>query len=403
MDEPHDRNVYILGAGFSADAGAPLIHNFLDRSLGFLLNPTTGLDEIERGQFEAVFKFRQEVAQAREKVVLDLDNIEQLFGLIEISERLRRSNDLRTSMQYLIVKTLQLATWGTRRSRIRFTATPGAEIFGRIGDGHPGFAREEGFKDTFSCDVYTFFASLVTGFVDSERERKGRRDSIITFNYDLVLEHALQRIGAVADYHLPGPMVKEPCRDTPRVTVLKLHGSANWAICTNCEGSVIVLDEKVTENPNALRETICPDCQKASYHPLLIPPSWDKSEYQRITSAIWRQAVAELEKATRIIVIGYSMPEVDAFFKYLMTLSLSRNHSLFKFIVVDLDRGMPLTDDEERTEPRRLLQRKYAELLDPLFYRRRFHIDLSGFSRFMSMSACGMLGRGDALTVTGLF
>jgi NAD-dependent SIR2 family protein deacetylase len=406
MDEPHDRNVYVLGAGFSADAGAPLIHNFLDRSLGFLLDPATGLDKVERSQFEAVFKFRQEVAQAREKVVLDLDDIEQLFGLIEISERLQRSNQLRTSMQYLIVKTLQLATRDTRRPSVRFGARPGAEILGRIADGHPAFRREDGFADIFSCDVYTFFASLVAGFVDSERDRGRRNDCIITFNYDLVLEHALQRVGAKAEYHLPESLCppKESFQDAVRVTVLKLHGSANWAICTNCEGSVAVLDEKVTENPNALRERVCPDCKTASYHPLLIPPSWDKSEYREITSAIWRRAVAELEKATRIVVIGYSMPEVDAFFKFLMTLALSRNHNLFKFVVVDLAREMPLpTGDEEPTEPRLSLQKKYAELLDPLFYRRRFNMDLRGFSQFISSGGCGMLGRGDALIMSGLY
>lgn len=404
MENAHDRNVYVLGAGFSADAGAPLINNFLDLSHRLLLDPATELDDTERKQFGDVFRFRQEVAQAREKVVLDLDDIEQLFGLIEISERVRSSSELRTSMQYLIVKTLQLATRGTQRPKIHFTAQPGAEVLNRIANGHPGFSRVTGgVGDLFSCDVYTFFAALVSGFLDSNRDHARRADSVITFNYDLVLEDALSRVGAVAEYGLTTPpdYPQRPREDTGGVTVLKLHGSANWAVCKKCEGSVVALDEKVTVNPSALRERLCPRCNTPSYHPLLIPPSWDKSEYRDVTSNIWRRAVAELESATRIVVIGYSMPEMDAFFRYLITLSPSRNQNLFQFVVVDLPSLGPSLGGVEGRGVGQSLQEKYAELLDPLFHRRRFRMELEGFSQFIASRACRTLGRGSGLFTTG--
>ena len=41
-----DRNVYILGAGASADAGAPLIKNFLDYSRELFVQPFSGLSNI---------------------------------------------------------------------------------------------------------------------------------------------------------------------------------------------------------------------------------------------------------------------------------------------------------------------------------------------------------------------
>lgn len=406
MEKAYDRNVYVLGAGFSADAGAPLINNFLDHSHRLLLDPATGLDDIERRQFQAVFDFRREVAQAREKVVLDLDDIEQLFGLIEISERLRPSNELRTSMQHLIVKTLQLTTGNFRKPRIRLSGRPGAEFLNRIANGHSGFTRESGGGDIFSCDVYTFFAGLATGFFDPESDRARRKDSVITFNYDLVLEKALARVGAIAEYDLPAHLdsSQRSREDTPRIPVLKLHGSANWAICTKCEDSVVVLDEKVAENPNALRQRECPRCKTSSYQPLLIPPSWDKSEYRDITSQIWGRAVSELEKATRIIVVGYSMPEADAFFRYLVTLSLSRNQHLFQFIVVDRQVPNQFSDSEEGQTTRRSVQEKYAGLLDPLFHRRRFRMELTGFSQFMARGVDRTLGRGSELsTVNGPF
>jgi hypothetical protein len=49
---------------------------------------------------------------------------------------------------------------------------------------------------------------------------------------------------------------------------------------------------------------------------LLVPPSRDKSEYSEIMRPVWKRAVDALETATHICVIGYSMPETDAFFKF---------------------------------------------------------------------------------------
>jgi len=116
-----DRNVFILGAGFSRDAGAPLIHDFLDRARGFYDDPEGGLDTHERAQFAEVFRFKREVAKAREKFRIDLDNIEELFGLVEMSQRLgSTSAETRDAMVYLIAKTLQLAISNpAQRSQVR--------------------------------------------------------------------------------------------------------------------------------------------------------------------------------------------------------------------------------------------------------------------------------------------
>jgi len=86
--EASNHNVFILGAGFSREAGAPLIHDFLDMSRELFDDPDSDLDKEERSQFREVFEFKNRVSQAREKFRIDLDNIEQLFGLVEMSHRL---------------------------------------------------------------------------------------------------------------------------------------------------------------------------------------------------------------------------------------------------------------------------------------------------------------------------
>src|SRR5580704_5619993 len=126
-ESTQDHNVYILGAGFSRDAGAPLIHDFLARARELFDDPDSDLDSQERGQFEQVFKFKREVAKAREKFRIDLDNIEQLFGLVEMSQRLGSEVPAtRDATVYLIAKTLQLALANhSRRPRVDMGLVPG--------------------------------------------------------------------------------------------------------------------------------------------------------------------------------------------------------------------------------------------------------------------------------------
>jgi hypothetical protein len=73
-----DRNVYILGAGFSRDAGLPLINDFMNK-----MRDASGWLR-EKGHFaeaeavETVFKFRLEAASAVERVPIYTENIESI-------------------------------------------------------------------------------------------------------------------------------------------------------------------------------------------------------------------------------------------------------------------------------------------------------------------------------------
>jgi hypothetical protein len=110
----------------------------------------------------------------------------------------------------------------------------------------------------------------------------------------------------------------------------------------------------------------------------------------------------ELSKATRICVIGYSMPETDTFFKYLLTMALSRNHQLYKLIVVDFsDKRSALGKAISNSESP--LYSRYESLLDPLFKSRRFRFFDDGLDRFLvSHISRAELGRGELLVPTSL-
>jgi hypothetical protein len=143
MDGVRDRNVYILGAGFSAAAGVPVVHDFIDRSRIYFDNPSSSLDEAEREHFKRFLDFKRKMSQAREKERIDLDNIEELFGLVEISQRLgHESVETRDSTVYVIAKTLELATRSQRVGEIAFQADK--EILAKMSQLPTGFAPADG-------------------------------------------------------------------------------------------------------------------------------------------------------------------------------------------------------------------------------------------------------------------
>src|SRR6266511_1177130 len=75
-----NHNVYILGAGFSVDAGLPLISNFLNRmrdSFDWLIEQDW---QSERNAVERVFDFRLQAAGAVYTKMIDVENIEFFFS-----------------------------------------------------------------------------------------------------------------------------------------------------------------------------------------------------------------------------------------------------------------------------------------------------------------------------------
>jgi len=315
--EIRDRNVFILGAGFSVAAGAPLINNFLDLSRELYDNPTSGLDDGERELFGRVFEFKQAMSRAREKMKIDLDNIENLFGLVEMQQRLKHAApETRNATVYLIAKTIQLAL-EQRGGRGRI----GWQINSKFGDtsSFPNNIETDTTNSRYFAHIYDFFAGLIAGCYDAPDRRTWRHNTVITFNYDLVLEDALWRVGFRPEYHLENAEWVDH-GDARAIPVLKLHGSTNWQVCSGCK-HIVISRSKVTGLPLDYRPRSCHKCENGHFQLLLVPPSWDKTEHQGLMRPVWEAASEALNKATRICIIGYSMPEADAFFKYLEPIS----------------------------------------------------------------------------------
>jgi NAD-dependent SIR2 family protein deacetylase len=342
----YDKNVYILGAGASADAGAPLMWNFLRKARELLDNPKSGLSQDARERFQRVFEYRASLYPALRKIKIDLDNIEELFGLVDMAKQFgdEEADAMRKDLIYLIACTLE--------KLILLEYSKGVI--------HPS-------------DTYSRFAKML-----SETWKKwwtssdvAKRDSIITFNYDVALDHALSFHELGYTYGLPSSKSHLDMH-----LLLKLHGSLNWGICEQCgniqevglipPGYIDKLrliagseKQKVDFSPSSIvYQTKCSKCDKGDTEetltPLIVPPTWNKGDYHRHVQPVWEHALKELRSAYRIIIIGYSMPETDTFFKHLLVLALAENEEIQELIVIN-----PAKDET--------LRNRYQQFMAPFF------------------------------------
>ena len=119
--------------------------------------------------------------------------------------------------------------------------------------------------------------------------------------------------------------------------LLKLHGSANWGICTECQDKIIVLDDDRRNNVQELMNIKCEQCATRSIDPYIVPPTWNKGGYQKFIDPVWREALNVLISAGRIFVIGYSFPDSDKYFQYMLGITMALNKDLLEVILVDLN------------------------------------------------------------------
>jgi len=144
------------------------------------------------------------------------------------------------------------------------------------------------------------------------------RNSFITFNYDLLLDKAvvINDRGLLGDYAVPFASVLsfdqyERILRNERlpsdVDILKLHGSLNWAVCTQCKAPHLASYWQY----NHLPHDHCRRCQ-SSLSPVLVSPTPRKKIEERpFLAGVWQKALEVIRQANEIVVIGYSFPEAD--------------------------------------------------------------------------------------------
>jgi hypothetical protein len=302
----NDKNVYLLGAGFSKEVGLPLQDDFLLVAKEvYFKNPALFK------HFEKVFEYQDKLTKMKKYLNYPLLNLEHLFNLIEMDifySASDESAEIKSDFTRLVCDVLT-------------DKTPCPLLHDQN--------RQPAVNKIY--DPYVKFINLL--IKNDRRMLEMYDDTIISFNYDLVLEGAAciynwkrrqenkhansvdanfirfnttfgkTNITAdpVSDFFIknrPGlycPPMNLFSKDEGSLKLIKLHGSINWK--TVGDGKTFI-----------------------------VPPTWNKSDSE--IRLLWEYAYKELMAAKRIIVIGYSFPETDIYVKSLLALALNENKLL---------------------------------------------------------------------------
>jgi len=170
-------------------------------------------------------------------------------------------------------------------------------------------------------------------------------DTVISFNYDILLDQALFRNGVwnpINGYGFSNPVfdseIKQEISES-KIQLLKVHGSINWKIDpkNSLQKQVeILLNYQEREEPFFDGLKIKPKRvvkREANYHynPAILP-TFIKMYSEHWFSEIIQKALTSTRNADEVYLLGYSMPDPDSLGQFL----LSNVPRKIKIQIVDL-------------------------------------------------------------------
>lgn len=318
------QTVFILGAGASKEAGAPLMLDFLNTAERLLRDGhIRASDDVY--MFELVQRGIKALDDTSFKVRVNTDNLEDVFGAFEMAQTLgslppldqREVDGLTSALRRLIVVTLE--------------ETIGFRVVG------------EDMKYALAPEPYGQFVSGLTDLQSGSLAPDIGSIAIVSLNYDLCIDYALHNQQLGFDYSLSSGT------ESSQIPLLKLHGSLNWY---ESDGEVVPLGlaqyfEAIGEDSWPVRREwgrLCvgsklPDIVGGLHTPLIVPPTWSKSRWHEPIGGVWKRAGEELADAENIFVIGYSLPRTDEFFRFLLSVGLAGSRKLRRFFIVNTQVG----------------------------------------------------------------
>lgn len=334
-------NVIILGAGFSHAAGIPLMSGFVDTmwEIG-IRGAWNGKDisDADRKIFTDAIKVRHGLNGFHGRAHFDDRNIEDILSLLTFgvlageeaaSEHLKAVNRA-------IARTIELT----------------CEVK------HPGAPKNEGEQCSSIRNGPEMYRTFWKRLINWAAEGKSP-PTIITFNYDLVLERSLLQVLIGTGYydgqttplprkniclnyhydkaprllhtvkytgftnhrdfgHTPGTLVtRSDADDSDSVLefdLLKLHGSLNFSQTKPAKTDFNIA--------------------AAVDDPFILPPIFNKLS-GTAPSKMWQTAIQRVQQAKNLIIVGYSLPRTDIYMQYFLKSALGPNLDFNRLYVFD--------------------------------------------------------------------
>ncbi len=175
-------------------------------------------------------------------------------------------------------------------------------------------------------------------------EKHNKNISIITLNYDTLLEqafeHMFKRVGYIDySFHLmnyekskelaffnywinPREPIIADANSTPvPFKIIKLHGSLNWKYCNCCNQTLLTPWDRAidlnkgkltwfSERANENFEYTCP-IDGTGFETLILTPSFTQNLNRQVFTQLLSEAGREIRAAKKIVFVGYSLSNAD--------------------------------------------------------------------------------------------
>ena len=286
----------IIGAGFSSEAGVPLTSEINKGFTDCLPNQTTP-EPIQSEITRHLWRFWQDVFNTKRGG--RLPSFEDHFTVLDLA-----ANSGHNLGPYYTPAHLR----AIRRLSI-----------------HRVFDILDQFKESASLRIFL------------DRLAMGRNNTVISVNWDVIVENHLRLGGHGWDYGIPMcSLTAEPEHRTGRnLLLLKLQGSSNWLYCDSCRRvysgppsagkiirrGLIFLEERdfeilgsplsvIDEVKRRKVHTKCKKCKTqltARVATFSFSKAYDFFQFQ----SVWARALKRLIDAQEWLFIGYSLPEAD--------------------------------------------------------------------------------------------
>ena len=344
------KTVYILGAGFSAPAGGPN----QDAIMSLL---------VKRPESDRLQGFLQDYLKIPKAKIKNL-------ALEDVYTPIDRCIADRQSFRGIDQQRLE---------RIRFDLD--MLIARVIKDKFDAGRRSKKFDDEYVTVFSKYLVSqarhrsdLARGVQNADCAKSYDPFSIISLNWDILLDNALDRALEKADAEVgfndydPFGVVDYCCYVSSldkgdrrirtglwslgakgyNVKLLKIHGSMNWLQCTNCQQLFTKFGEKLITG----RSWKCRHCAEheieAPLRGSLIMPTFLKNFSNFQLKLVWQNAAVELMEATRLVFIGYSLPESDFEFRQLLSRMVHPKAKIEAVLWKNEDNPLPYELEQDR-------------------------------------------------------